>query len=132
MSCTAIGEPVAGPSLVIWRGAKGERRWRAQLGTARYKLRDNGVRVRLVISDSTGLNAEIVATLDSANPDEILIDATPNDDYFTTYFAPALFDSLPLGSYLYAIWAYDADDEPWPLTLPATLTISESIGPPPI
>lgn len=131
MTCSS-SPLVAGPTLTLYRGARGKRRWRAWLSPGvPLRLRVNHVRLLVTISRDVGADADIVARLDSSDATQIEIDAEPNDSFFTTHFAPSLFTDLPESEYNYVLWAYadDGDGDPYPLTLTSKLEVVELIGP---
>lgn len=128
MACATI-TPQPGPALTLVRGATMPVTFKAYRLTngAAYPLIADDVTVELVISNRIGHTAVPVLTYSSAAPSEITLDPADNGN-FTVLFDDSMFASLPNKQYFYAIWGY-VSGEPFPIALPAVLSIVDSIGP---
>lgn len=127
MSCTPEFA-VEGPDITLIRNTKHTLVFRAYQGRSPLRLIAGVLTVKLVVSTEVGAAASVALTLASTTPAQITIH--PEDDgTFTVTFAPATFATLPESVYKYAIFAVDTASAHRPLTLPANLLISESIGP---
>jgi hypothetical protein len=130
MACTTIS-PKAGPTITLVRNATMPVTFRAYRlsGGAAYQLIADDITVELVISARVGANVVPILSYSSADTTQVTLDPLDNGN-FTVLFDDSMFTDLPNKSYFYAIWGY-TDGEPFPIALPAQLSIVDSIGPTP-